>query len=249
MRIDYRICSFYVVVLLAACSETTNLSEYTQGQGGSLSRFAIQGNYLYIATATSLATYSIDENNFRKIHEIPIDFGLETITAKEEYLYMGSRDAMYIYSLKDPDKPAFVFRYSHITSCDPVVVQGKRAYVTLKSGSMCNLGSNALEIIDITDPYNPVLITNYPMSSPGGLGIYGDCLFVCEAEHGLKWLNVKDDEVRVVNTINDVNAYDVIVQNDRLTLTGEDGIFQFSYSCGSEVIKQVSKIPVERTDL
>lgn len=240
---------FQIVAVLAvvACDSSSDSSQ--TGQGGSLSRFAIQDQYLYVATGTSIITYSIAENNFSKLSDVDIGFGLETIIARGDYLYLGARDAMYIYSISDRQNPSFIFRYSHITSCDPVVVQGNRAYVTLRSGTTCNLGSNSLEIIDITNKNNPSLITNYRMTSPGGLGVSGDCLFVCEGEHGMKWLNVSGDKVRLVKEIKDINAYDVIVGKTFVTLTGKDGIYQYSYDCPSETIALISAIPVQRAEL
>jgi hypothetical protein len=156
---------------------------------------------------------------------------------------------MYIYSIADRQNPTFVFRYQHMVSCDPVIVQRNRAYVTMRGGTRCNGGSNALEIIDISDPFEPKLITNYAMTSPYGLGIDNNILFVCEGEHGIKVLDITDERhVTLRAQRNDFFAYDVIVRENVATVTGEDGIFQFSYGDGSD-LTLVSKIPVTRTEL
>jgi hypothetical protein len=86
------------------------------------------------------------------------------------------------------------------------------------------------------------------MTSPGGLGIFGNCLFVCEGEAGLKMLNVANDEIHLVNELKAVNAYDVIVKNGSFTLTGEDGIFQYRYDCELASMEIISSIPVVRAD-
>jgi len=238
-----------VLFMLAfSCNEQSGDLANTQGSGGSLSRFALSGNYLYLVTNSTLNVFDLSENNFQEISKMPLAFGLETIQVNSSFLYMGARDAMYIYSIANPSQPEFVFRYAHIVSCDPVVVQGNRAYVTLRSGNICNLGSNSLEIIDITNPYNPSLIRQYQMTSPGGLGIFGNCLFVCEGEAGLKMLNVANDEIHLVNELKAVNAYDVIVKNGSFTLTGEDGIFQYRYDCELASMEIISSIPVVRAD-
>jgi hypothetical protein len=229
---------------LASCAQSD--SNGTTGQGGSLSRFAIQNSYLYVVSRSTLQTFSIAENNFKKLTTVPITPGLETIFVKDQYLYLGANDAMYIYSIKNPERPDFVFRYAHITSCDPVIVQGNMAYVTLKVGN-CRMGTNNLEILDITNPNSPVLLQSYPMKSPGGLGIDGGCLFVCEAQYGLTVLDVSNPKsITEIKKITDVKAYDVIVKNGLLILTGEDGIFQYSYHCATRDIKLISKIPVQR---
>lgn len=243
--------SRYLISLLvfaaAACGEFSG-SDSSSGLAGSMSRFAVNGDYLYVATNRTLITYSLTAGSFAKIKEQQIEEGLETITTKGSYLYLGSRSAMFIYSIANPAGPEFLFRYEHVRSCDPVVVQGNRAYVTLRSGNPCRGGNNTLEIIDITDPMAPTLIKEYQMTSPGGLGISGSCLFVCEGESGLKMLNVANDEVKEVYSIKDLNTYDVIVQPETVTVTGDDGVFQYTYSCAAASMTLVSKIPVIRAE-
>ena len=249
MRFRFNNYALMVILsLMSSCLESDiGAQNGTAGIGGSLARFAINGQRMYVATSNTLNVFDISSNNFKELNKIDVGFGLETIFAKGEYLYLGSRDAMFIFSISNPDLPSLLFRYAHITSCDPVVVQGNKAYVALSSGSTCNLGTNALEIIDITDPLNPSLIANFPMTSPGGLGIDGNCLFVCEGVNGLKMLNVENPlDIKLVNEITNINAYDVIVGDGYLKLTGQDGIMQYSYSCSSMEMTLLSKIPVER---
>lgn len=239
-----------ILGLISACENGDSSSSDAVGQGGSLTRFAIQNNYLYVVGNSTIQVFEINQSEFKKINDVPVSFGLETIFAKGEYLYLGANDGMYIYSISDATKPKFVFKYSHILSCDPVVVQGNTAYVTMKSGNRCNQGENALEIINITDPYNPVLIANYPMKSPGGLGIDGSCLFVCEGDYGFSMLDVSNPaSISVLKEIKDVKAYDVIARQGMLTLTGDDGIFQYTYDCQKKSVQLISKIPVQRAEL
>jgi hypothetical protein len=242
--------SYLALLCLTAC-EGDGSDMSSTGTGGSLTRFAIHGNMMYVATNTTINVYDIAVDTFAFVKEVPVGFALETIFAKGEFLYLGARDAMYIYSIANPSDPTFVFRYAHIVSCDPVVVQGNRAYVTLRAGATCNNNTtNQLDIIDITDPFNPTQIGQLSMTSPGGLAIDGDCLFVCEGVSGLKMLNVSNPlNVTVINSITSINAYDVIARNGMLTLTGEDGIFQFQYDCTAHSLLQLSKIPVLREEL
>ncbi len=250
MRFSRNIGLFLLLNWLLGCSENSGDSSNTTGQGGSLTRFAISSNYLYIATNSKIAVYDITENKFNHLTDVVVGFGLETIFVRAPYLYLGARDAMYIYSIANPASPQFVFRYSHIVSCDPVVVQGNRAYVTLRnSETVCNRGVNTLEIIDITNPNNPKLITQHAMTSPGGLAIDGTCLFVCEGAQGLKMFDVSNDNVTLLTELTDVHAYDVIAQAGRLTLTGEDGVFQYHYKCSTSELELISKIPVQRAEL
>lgn len=252
MRYSKFLILFLVAGIAFSCDESFSSDTFSNGpsgQSGSMTRFAISGNYMYVVDNSNIKVFEIGEGKFEALPEVSIGFGMETIFAKGEFLYLGANDAMYIYSIANPASPSFVFRYAHIISCDPVIVQGNRAYVTLSSGSRCNRGTNALEIIDITDPYNPQLVKNYPMESPNGLGIDGNLLFICERDFGLKVFDVSNEmNIKLVATRSDFFAYDVILRQGLATITGEDGIFQLSYGSNG-AITLVSKIPVTRPQL
>jgi len=229
------------------CDEEGNTSQDTVGQAGSMTRFAIHNDNLYVVSNQSLVVYNISNGEFEKQHETPIGSNIETIFARSPYLYIGSRDAMYIYSIAKAEEPAFIFAYAHIRSCDPVVVQNNRAYITMRNGNFCNEGNNALEILDISNPNNPELIANYPMQSPHGLGVRNNFLFLCEGENGFKVFDISDEKgIKLLKHISAFHAYDVLVQDDWIAVTGEDGIFQFQYPVEGDVIQLTSKIPVNR---
>ncbi|MEO7989240.1 MAG: hypothetical protein ABI663_06845 [Chryseolinea sp.] len=241
---------FYSVLLIACSDSGTESLDNTTGQGGSLTRFAISGNYLYVVDHNAIQVFNTQNNTFEKVNSINVNSGLETIFTKGDYLYLGAQDAMYIYGISNPESPSFIFRYSHITSCDPVIVQGNRAYVTLRSGTFCNRGSNALEILDISNPNNPTLIANYPMTSPYGLGIDENLLFICEGSSGLKVYDISNEQnIQLLKEVNDIDAYDVIPRDGLLTLTGEDGIFQYRYNTETGDVNLISTIPVTREEI
>ncbi|HOX82436.1 MAG TPA: hypothetical protein PLJ60_06245 [Chryseolinea sp.] len=251
MLISKTLRTLIYAVLLIACSDSTTSDSSNQviGQGGSLTRFAINGNYLYVVDHNAIQVFNTQNNIFEKVNNIDVNSGLETIFVKGDYLYLGARDAMFIYDISTPQSPNFIFRYSHITSCDPVVVQGNRAYVTLRAGTSCNLGTNALEILDISNPNNPTLIANYPMTSPYGLGVDGNLLFICEGSTGLKVYDITDERhIQLRKEVTDIFAYDVIPNNGVLTLTGEDGIFQYRYN-NQGAVTLMSSIPVKRAEI
>jgi hypothetical protein len=246
MRLDKSI-AFALLTFALGCSDSDSPALQSIGQGGSTARYTIQDHYLYVVDDVWLRVYDIEDSKFVQIHQEEVGFGIETIFSRPDYLYLGANDGMYIFDLVDPKAPAFVFRYDHIFACDPVVVQGNRAYVTLNAmAENCNRGINMLEIIDITDRYNPTLVTNYAMTSPRGLSVDGDLLFVCEGPHGLKVLDVSNEfEIKQLQAVTTHEAFDVIARSNRLTVTGQDGIFQYSYPAqGSEVLNFLSKIPL-----
>jgi hypothetical protein len=241
------------IAILTSCEEGDQASFADSGgtgQGGSMTRFAINGNYMYVVDNNSIKVFSIGAGNFQELEDVEVDWGMETIFAKGDYLYLGANNAMYIYSIADAEHPTFIFRYQHIVACDPVVVQGNRAYVTMRSsGGNCNRTINQLDIIDITDPYTPKLLHSYPMTAPYGLGVSGNLLFLCEGEAGFNVYDITNEHnIQLTDQRSDFFAYDVIIRNGMATVTGEDGIFQLSYS-GIGKLTVVSKIPVTRAEL
>jgi hypothetical protein len=218
------------------------------GVGGSMARFAISENALYVIDKARLMTFDISiPATPEKKNEVYVSFDVETIFPLGNYLYIGAQTGMHIFSIANLFEPAFVSTYSHLTSCDPVVVQGNYAYVTLRSGTMCNSTTNSLEVIDVSNLLSPQLIKAYDMVNPHGLGIDSAALFVCDGTAGLKIFNASDVMNITSNQIAaypDINTFDVIPANGLLILIGSDGLYQYDYSNLTD-IKYLSKISVE----
>lgn len=233
-------------VLLFSCNDAaSDVVTGGAGQGGSMARFTIAGDVLYIVDTENLQVYNLENPaDPEKAKEINIGFDIETIFPYQEKLFIGSQQGMYIYDLQNPMDPKFLSQYWHVTSCDPVVVQDTIAYVTLRTGNFCPRGENQLDVINISDPKNPVLIQSYQMNSPHGLGIDGSTLFVGEGENGLTVLNVEDPyNIKKIGSVRNIHAYDVILRNKNLILTGNDGVFQYDYS-NMEDLKLLSSLSV-----
>jgi hypothetical protein len=219
----------------------------TTGIGGSMARFTIEGDYLYMLDAGNVHSVSIKtlENPIAKSKNM-IAWDIETIFPHEGKLFFGAQSGMYIFGLDDPEKPTQISRYAHVRSCDPVVVEGDLAYVTLRSGTTCQGFTNQLEVIDIKDLTNPVLLKVYPMTNPHGLGIDNKNLFICDGDDGLKiydatdHLKISDNQLAHYKNI---NTYDVIPYNNVAIMTGKDGIYQFDYSNPKD-IKLLSKVTI-----
>lgn len=219
------------------------------GTGGSMARFMLNDNYLYvIAVPTRLKTVDITTvTEMAVIDSVTMPRNMETLFRLEDNLFVGTTTGMLIFDLVDPQKPAYVSAYDHIRACDPVVVDGQYAYVTLRTGNMCNNGQNLLEVIDISSLVNPYLVKSYPMFNPHGLGTDGDLLFVCDGAAGLKIYDKSDPLAIITNRIAhypDFDTYDVIPMNGILMLVGEGGIYQYDYS-DPENIVQISHITIK----
>lgn len=210
---------------------STASSEGSVGKGGSLARFMIVEDYLYAVDNQKINIFNIQNLAApTKIKEHYVGWGIETIFNRNEYLYLGSTNGMYIYDIKSLENPILKSRIAHINACDPVVVDEKYAYVTLRSGNLCGAAESVLEVIDITNKSNPVKIKSYTMENPYGLGIKDQMLFVCDGTAGLKVFNKTDVlNLQITNQFKNINTFDVIPLDDKLLLVGQNTLFQYKY--------------------
>ena len=237
--VRYFIPVLLVYLLITSCSKDSSSGDYqraaTGGKGGSLARFTIAGNYLYTVDDENLKLFNISkpaepvyENNVR------INIGIETIFRRQNTLFIGSQTGMYVYDISDPALPQYLSQHWHMTSCDPVVVDDKYAYITLNTiNEWCGRYTNELHIVDITDLNSPQFISVYPMTGPKGLGIDNHLLFVCD--DGLKVYDATDVlNLELINHFN-IEANDVIPHNGILMVIGNDGLYQYDYT-GKEMV-------------
>jgi hypothetical protein len=201
------------------------------GQGGSLARFKIVADYLYAVDSHSINVFEIsDLANPQDLEDIYAGFDIETIFNKENHLFLGSSRGMYIYDITEPAIPSFVSEFQHGTACDPVVVEGDYAYVTLRGGNACGALESGLFIVDISDITNPVLTVSYPMEEPYGLGIKDEKLFICDGSYGLKVFDKTNvEDLLPLQHFEDIITFDVIPMDSHLLLVGDDTLYQYEY--------------------
>ena len=228
-----------------ASSESSNTTT-TTGTGGSMARFAIVNNTLYTLSSDKLYLFDISTSETPvQSSKILLGNAAETIFPYNRKLFFGTQTGLLIFDDSIPTKPTFISKYDHITSCDPVAVNGNYAYVTLRSGTRCWRGVNQLEIIDLKDLTNPILFNSFSMRNPHGLGIDNNILFLCDGDAGLKIYAVSSPGTLVILAeYPGVNTYDVIPNKTSLVMTGDSGIYQYDYS-DMKNIHLISTIPVK----
>ncbi|MDH5608501.1 MAG: hypothetical protein OEY56_03395 [Cyclobacteriaceae bacterium] len=229
-------------------SVSPTVGNSTTGIGGSMARFTITDNHLFTLDNYQLRSFDItNQTSPVEKSEISVGWGMETIFPYNNHLFLGSQTGMHIYSLANADAPSFLSTSEHIRSCDPVVVQGDYAYVTLRNGSSCGGFTNQLDVIDISNLSAPKLFKTFPMSNPHGLGIDGNCLFICEGDFGLKFFDATDVSTIGSNLIKeypDIHALDVIPYNNVLMMIGSDGFYQYNYNCTDGTMDLLSFIAI-----
>ena len=234
----------YVVLLLAffSCSQdSSDTSSNTDGQGGSLATFLLKGNYLYTVDNYNLNVFNIqEETNPIKVNTISIGFNIETLFGFDDYLFIGSRNGMFIYDVKNPELPKRMSASEHFRSCDPVVANNDYAYVTLHSTAVCGGSINELQTYDIKNIEAPILLNTRGLDRPKGLSLYYNYLIVCDAS-----------DVKIFDVTNPINSIfiksipvalgiDVIIRENHLFIISENGLFQ--YQLNKDAIESFDKL-------
>jgi hypothetical protein len=204
---------------------------------GSTSRFTAGSGFLYTVNETTLTSFDIS-NGCPELMESSSIFGnsvLETLFTDGRYLFIGANNGMHILTLEPT--PQYLSMYSHQVACDPVIVDGDYAYVTLRNGveTRCGGWTNQLDQVDISNIQNPRRVRTVPMDNPHGLAITNDKLVVCEGGFGIRMYDVSDPETfnqKLLHYERTLSAFDVIPgrSSDQLLVIGENGLLQYRYN-------------------
>lgn len=218
------------VLLIVSCendSTSSNDAVSDVGQGGSLARFTILNEYLYTVDNQSINVFNIGiKTNPVLVNRVPIGFNIETLVSYKDFLYIGSRNGMFIYETSNPETPQQLSAVQHFTACDPVIANDTHAFVTLDTSAGCGNNLSALQIYNVEDVTKPVLISQRNLIAPKGLGLYGNYLFVCDDE--VKVFDISDPENSKLAHSIDISAFDVIIQNNHLIAVGDNQLNQYA---------------------
>jgi hypothetical protein len=205
------------------------------GTGGSYARFQINNNALYTIDSYQLNVFNItvpEDTFFDKIVNMETWFNageFETLFKQKEFLFVGATSGMYTVNAFDEFNPYFVSGFSHATACDPVVVYGNTAYITVRGGSSCGAIEDQINVIDVTTIANPTLISTYFVDQPYGLGIKNNILYVCCGSNGLKVFDAANSANLTLENTYAENVKDVIPLENQLIVVGTNKIIQYSY--------------------
>lgn len=223
--------------LAASCSKDSGSSDVnavtaSTGQGGSLAKFTIVGNYMYAISSHYLYVFDItNPSNPLQINQNDFGFDMETIYPFNNNLFIGTRTGLLIYSLATPSAPVKIGEASHARSCDPVVANDSIAFVTLKGSSSCGPAVSGLYVHDIRNILQPQLITTVPITNPEGLGLKQSTLYICCNADGLKVFDVAHPAHPIeIRTITGAYFKDVIPYGDLLICYVSDGIMLYDIS-------------------
>lgn len=190
------LCSLLFLRCNKDVSGTFGASPQTTGQGGSLARFAISGNYLYSVDEMQLKVFDISNAADPVLKKtVDIGFAIETIYPFKDKIFIGSTSQVYIYSITDPVNPqrlGIAISPEVLRRCDPVVAKDTVAFATLRTNGSCGGTQSILAVYDIKDVTRPVQKGSYLINEPYGLGYSNDVLYVCDRYQGLLVLDISN---------------------------------------------------------
>ena len=241
MRINLLIV---IAATLFSCSKDSASADAADstGKGGSLARFTIAGNYLYVADQNSLKTYDIQTPGSMALkYTSNLPFGVETIYPYSDKLFIGSRNGMFIYKTHADAAPQLLGTATHTRSCDPVVANDNTAFVTLRGGQPCGPAEDGLYIYNIQNLLSPQLIKMHAMPTPHGLGLQDSILYVCQKNNGLSVFNVNNPASPVLRkTIGNKIFEDVICYDNILVAYVSTGIALYAISIPANPVEITS---------
>ncbi|MCB0697356.1 MAG: hypothetical protein KDC07_08325 [Chitinophagaceae bacterium] len=223
----------------SSTSEPASVDNGGSGKGGSLARFTIAQGYLYVVDDLKLHAYSLANPASPKLTSTQIlGEDIETIYSYKDKLFIGSQNAMYVYSIADASKPTKLGIASHVRACDPVVANDTIAYVTVRSGTTCGGTQNALYVYDVQHVLNPVERNVVPLESPWGLGMVGKTLYVCNGSNGLSLYDISQPYYPTLKQkYFDDTYYDVIPYNNMLICMVQGGMLLYELKPDGQIVK------------
>lgn len=216
-----------------ACACQTNstmrpVSAPTPSGGGvsSYATFVTVDSYLYYLDHGAIVTMDISTPaDPVQLSTTAVAWSAETLFPSDSHLFVGGSLGMYVFDRKDPKRPVEVGKVEHARACDPVVVSGEMAFVTLRSGAECGTTLDELMSVDISNPSSPHVVARRPTATPYGLAVTDGLLYVSNGNSGFELVDVSDpsDPVRK-NVWHGMATRDFIWSGDVLYVLGTDDL-------------------------
>ena len=169
-------------------------SPYAVSSFSSSASFFVQGKYLYTGTSNGgLTTYDISNPaNPVQVGASPHVFsGASQIYASGRYAYaldISAHHQLDIFDITNPNQPAFISSVGvglNGNDATALYVIGRYAYVT-------NNSTGNLQIIDVSVPTNPVLVSTLALSGAGPLFVQGRYAYVVVTNGSPSYLETVD---------------------------------------------------------
>lgn len=250
-----KIIPFLVALALAAAGcENQNDTQFmpgkaqtnNNGQSGSITRFAVYGDYLYALDQNKILVYKFNASGTPiLVNKVNTQWGLETIIIYEQTIYVGSTTSLYILDIGNPENPVLLSQTDRETDlaggCDPVVVKGNYAFSTIKIiPNVCGQVNQVsrLLVYDVTDKTAPVLVGGADMNMPNGLGYKEDILFVCdEGVDAVVLFDISNPaNPAVTGSLELSDPVDLIINGNRMVVSTKTGFSFYDITNPAQIV-------------
>jgi hypothetical protein len=218
---------------------SSSASGISNGTGGSMARFALSDDRMYTVDHSKLKVFNtIVPEKPVFVKELSAGgWDIETIFPFGKNLFLGSMTGMHIFDITSKDNPLKTGSFTHARVCDPVISDGKNAFVTLRNGTKCAGFINQLDVVDISELSKPKLLKTYPLTNPHGLSKEGDILIICEGADGVKFFNAADvNNIKQLAHVKGMNAFDVIALGKIAMVSAADALYLIDFSVPSNPV-------------
>lgn len=234
--------------LIPPSAVPTSFAGNSNGTIGTVNRIAEHNGYVYVIGISRLSIFS-SAGSFELMGQEQIGWAMETVYPLGDRLFIGTQNSMEVYDISDPVAPEFEGNYWHPTSCDPVLpVDENTAYVSLRSGEFaaCPGDTNELLVLNVDSNSGQVTqVQSFGLSSPYGMTLKGDRLYVGEGTNGLAVFDASDPRnLSLIDIDRSIEAYDIIphpTRSDLILIAGPEGFSQYEIQA-SDIFLFVSSV-------
>jgi hypothetical protein len=165
-------------------------------------------------TSGPVWTFTTQPGNVQEVGSLDLG-SYARLSFQGSYAYAGTYDGVIVVDISNPVAPREDGRCS---------TSSAGTYDIFAAGSYAYLSCNgySLKIVDITDPSNPSLVSEYDLDlQPGHLYVSGEYVYVACGSAGLKIIDVSDPLHPVQsNQIRSLTVYELIVSGDYMYTMG-----------------------------
>lgn len=217
------------------------------GGGSSYATFALVGNELYRVNDAYLHVYDVtNDEKPKEVSKNHVGWDIETIFPTENYLFIGGMRGMYIFDRADAFHPRQLSQIEHARACDPVVVSGSNAFITLRASGGCGSAPDELLCVNIKDPAQPYVVGVKPMTTPYGLAVQDSRLYVSHGPNGYSLVDVSSPAEPAVQATWAGNTRDFIWDGTTLFVLEKNNVAIYDVT-NPLAPKLLSKVETEST--
>jgi len=225
--------------LIPAASVPTSFVGSGREIKGTLNKITVYNNHVYVVSDSKLHYFQNSTSDMMLLGSMTYTSGMETVYSEGNHLFIGTQSSMIVVDVSNPANPVEASTYWHPNSCDPVLPVGNIAYLTLRTADFtgCSGDENTLDILDITDINNPEEINTIPMTSPYGMTMINNQLYVGEGVNGMTIFDATDPaNLVLIETNTSIVAYDIIEHPtipNRILTTSDFGLSQYEVNAST----------------